>query len=142
MRVALKWSFLAPLGLAAVIAGAQSADSLDLESLLGTWNMAYDMGQGPQTGTITISRHDDGSPMIVMSTSGGGQSEAHDIELSDDTLTYSREVSAQGQGITVHYSAKVMDGKLEGSFELDLGALGVAAGDLGGPTEWTATKAE
>ena len=142
MKIALKLSIFAPLVLATGIASTQSSNPLELDALLGTWNMSYDMGQGAQTGTITISKHDDGSPMIAMSTSGGGQSEARDIEISGDTLTYSRDVSAQGQSITVHYTAKLMAGKLAGSFELDLGGLGAAAGGLGGPTQWSATKAE
>ena len=127
--------------LAATHSAAQNAEALTLDALLGTWNMTYDMGQGPQTGTITISRSDDGGPRIAMSTTGGGSSEARAISIAGDTITYVRDVSAQGQSITVNYSARLIDGKLEGSFELDLGALAGAAAGLGGPTAWTATMA-
>jgi len=129
----------AALVLFAQIAPAQT---LDLEQLLGTWNMSYDMGQGQETGTITVSRNEDGSARISMSTTGGGDSEAHDIEIDGDELRFSRDVSAQGQGLGVDYTAKLVDGKLEGSFEIDLSALGGAAGGLGAPTAWTATRAE
>jgi hypothetical protein len=139
MKAASKSIIFATLVLAAGIGNGQ--ESLDLDALLGTWNMTYDMGQGQETGTITISRNDDGDPMISMSTSGGGASNARDIEIDGDTLTYTRDVNAQGQSLSVNYTAKLMEGKLEGSFELDLGGVG-GAGGLGGPTAWTATKAE
>jgi hypothetical protein len=119
-----------------------SAQSLSLEQLLGVWAMSYDMGQGAQTGTITVSRDDSGGPKIMMSTTGGGDSEARDIKIEDGKLMFTRDVSAQGQNLSVSYTAMLVDGKLDGSFEVDLGALGGAAGGLGGPTAWEATKAE
>jgi len=125
------------------------AQTLDLDPLIGTWNMSYDMGQGPQTGTIVIARDDDGMPKVTMSTSSGGESEARDVRIEGDELKYVRDVSAQGQNLTVSYTAMLVDGQLEGSFEADLGALGGgggggggAAGGPGGATEWVATKAE
>jgi hypothetical protein len=139
MKKMTNWILAAALALAAGFAASQDADPMDLDALLGTWNMVYDMGQGRQTGTITISRNDDGSPGISMTTSGGGSSEAREISIEADTLSYTRDISAQGQSITVNYTAKLMEGKLEGSFELDLGGAG---GGLGGPTTWTATKAD
>jgi hypothetical protein len=128
----------------AVTATLVFAQSLSLDQLIGTWDLTYDMGQGQQSGTIAISSNDDGTPKITMSTTGGGDSEASNIEIDGDTLKFTREVSAQGQGLAVNYEARLVDGKLDGSFEVDLSALGGAgaAGGLGGPTEWTATKAE
>lgn len=126
--------------LVVVAASAAAQSSLNLDQLLGTWNMSYE-NQGRQTGTIMISRNDDGTPKIMMSTTGGGDSEARDIKIDGDTLTYARDVSVQGQSLTVSYMAKLVDGKLDGTFELDLGDLGAAAGALGEPTPWMATKA-
>jgi hypothetical protein len=128
----------------AVTATLVFAQSLSLDQLIGTWDLTYDMGQGQQSGTIAISSNDDGTPKITMSTTGGGDSEASNIEIDGDTLKFTREVSAQGQGLAVNYEARLVDGKLDGSFEVDLSELGGAgaAGGLGGPTEWTATKAE
>lgn len=142
MKKTTPWILSTALVLTATLAIAQDSAPLDLDQLLGTWNMTYDMGQGPQTGTITVSKNDDGSPKIVMSTTGGGESEARDIKFEGDSVMYSRDVSAQGQSLVVSYTAKLMEGKLEGSFELDLGDLAGAAGGLGGPTQWMATKAE
>lgn len=105
--------------------------SLELSELLGTWTMSYDMGQGPATGTITISEADDGSAKIVVSSAAGGNSEARDIEISGDTLTFSRDINAQGQSLGVSYTAQLVDGKLQGEFELSIG---------GGATTWTASK--
>ncbi|MDA0929579.1 MAG: hypothetical protein O2861_16000 [Proteobacteria bacterium] len=62
--------------------------SLELSELVGTWTMSYDMGQGPTTGTITISEADDGSAKIVVSSAAGGSSEARDIEIVGDTLSF------------------------------------------------------
>jgi hypothetical protein len=121
-------------------ASASAQSSLNLDQLLGTWNMSYE-NQGQQTGTIMISRNDDGTPKIMMSTTAGGDSEARDIKIDGDTLTYARDVSVQGQSLAVSYMAKLVDGKLEGTFDLDLGDFGAAAGALGEPTPWMATKA-
>lgn len=135
----MRWLALA-LIVAATSAFAQDSGELTLDQLVGTWSMSYDMGQGAQTGTIVISE-EDGAPKITMSTTAGGDSEARDIKIEDGSLMYSRDINAQGQALSVDYTAKLMDGKLEGTFEIDLGALGGAAGGLGGPTAWTATKA-
>ena len=142
MKIAAGWTLSAALVLGANLSIAQDTASLDLDQLLGTWNIVYDMGQGQQTGTITVTKNDDGSPKIAMSTTGGGASEARDIRIEGDTITYVRDVSAQGQSLSVSYSAKLVGNVLEGSFVLDLGEFAGAAGGLGGPTAWKATKVE
>lgn len=115
---------------------APAAQALTIDELVGTWNMSYDMGQGTQTGTITVSKNDDGSAAITLNTQGGGSSDASDIVIEGDVLTFSRNISAQGQSIGVDYTAELVDGQLQGTFELDLGGFGGG----GGPTSWTATK--
>ena len=142
MRAVVRGIFAVTFTLAAVSAAAQGSAALSLDQLIGTWDMSYDMGQGPQTGTIAVSRNDDGSPKIMMSTTGGGNSEARDIRIEGDSITFARDVSAQGQSLSVSYMARLVDGKLDGTFELDLGDLAGAAGGLAGPTAWMATKAE
>lgn len=104
---------------------------LELSELLGTWTMSYDMGQGPATGTISISEAEDGSAKIVVSSAAGGNSEARDIEIAGDTLSFSRDISAQGQSLGVSYTAQLVDGKLQGEFQLSIG---------GGATPWTASR--
>lgn len=108
-----------------------NALSLVLSELVGTWTMSYDMGQGPLTGTITISEADDGSAKIVVSSAAGGSSEARDIEIVGDTLSFSRDINAQSQSLGVSYTAQLVDGRLQGEFELSIG---------GGATTWTASK--
>ncbi len=110
---------------------SSAAVALTVDDLVGTWNMTYDMGQGAMSGTIVISMNDDGSPAISLNTSGGGSSQASDIVIEGEEINFSRSVSAQGQSVGVDYTATLVDGKLEGSFELDLG---------GGATPWTATR--
>jgi len=106
--------------------------SLELSELLGTWTMSYNMmGQGQATGTITISQADDGSARIVVSSAAGGNSEAKNIEINGDTLSFSRDINAQGQSLSVTYTAQLVAGELQGEFELSIG---------GGATDWTATK--
>ena len=108
--------------------------ALTVDELVGNWDMSYDMGQGVQTGTITISKDSDGSPVITMTTQGGGSSSASDVAIEDEEITWSREINVQGQTIGVDYKAQLLDGQLQGTFELDLGGFGG-----GGPTSWTAS---
>ena len=126
------------LALAALITFAPAAMALTVDDLVGVWNMSYDMGQGAQTGTITVTKNADGSAGITMNTQGGGTSTARNVMISGEEVTFSRDISAQGQSLGVNYKAHIMDGKLMGVFEIDLGGA-APAGSIP-PTNWTATK--
>ncbi len=129
-------SFRTLAALLLLITAAPSALALTVDELVGSWAMSYNMmGQGNQTGTITVSKNADGSAAITLNTQGGGGSTATDVAINGDELTFSRTVSAQGQSIPVNYQATLVDGQLQGTFELDLGGM-----DAGGPVSWTATK--
>lgn len=114
---------------------APAALALDVDELVGSWSMSYNMGQGNQTGTITVAKNDDGSAAITLNTQGGGTSQASDVAITGDELTFSRTISAQGQSIPVNYKASLVDGQLQGTFELDLGGF-----DAGGPVQWSAIR--
>ena len=133
--------------LAASILIIPAAMALTVDDLAGVWSMTYDMGQGAQTGgtiqgaqtgTITVTKGADGSPAISMNTQSGGSSSAKNVKIDGDMLTFSRDISAQGQALSVNYKAQLVDGKLQGSFEVDLGAAAPAGAP--GATVWTATK--
>jgi len=114
---------------------APAALALSVDELVGSWSMSYNMGQGDQTGTITVAKNADGSAAITLNTQGGGSSEASDVAIVGDELSFSRTISAQGQSIPVNYKAGLVDGQLQGTFELDLGGF-----DAGGPVQWSATR--
>jgi len=137
MRNAMRWCLAAALSTSAALALAQGSQ-LRLESLLGVWNLTYEGGQ--TTGTLTISKKADGTPAIKVSTSQGGESEARDIAIKGDTLTFARDINVQGQTGSVSYTAKLVEGKLQGTGEVKLGGGGGPGG--GGPTPFTATKAK
>ena len=113
---------------------------LHLESLLGVWNLTYEGGQ--TTGTLTISKKADGTPMIKVSTSQGGESEARDIVIKGDTISFARDINVQGQTGSVSYTAKLVEGKLQGTGEVKLGGNGGGGPGGGAPTPFTATKAK
>jgi hypothetical protein len=138
MRNAMRWCLAAALSTSAALALAQGSQ-LRLESLLGVWNLTYEGGQ--TTGTLTISKKADGTPAIKVSTSQGGESEARDIAIKGDTLTFARDINVQGQTGSVSYTAKLVDGKLQGTGEVKLGGGG-GGGPGGGATPFTATKAK
>ena len=119
----------------AVVLSAPAAFALSVDELVGSWAMSYNMGQGDQTGTINVSKDADGNAAISMNTQGGGTSNASDVAINGDELSFSRTISAQGQSIPVKYKASMVDGKLQGTFELNLGGF-----DAGGPVSWSATK--
>jgi len=79
MRNTIRLCLAAALFLTATLAMAQSSPMLHLEDLLGVWNLTYEGGQ--TTGTFTMSKKGDGTPMIKVSTSQGGESEARDIMI-------------------------------------------------------------
>ena len=131
-------------------AEAEQATSL-VDELVGTWNRAYESGT---SGTFTITKNADGTPQIVVMTDQGGQSTARDVVITDDTITFARDINLQGQTGSVNYSATLVDGSLQGTGEVNLGAPGGAAGGgaagggggfggaPAGPTPFTATKAQ
>lgn len=131
-----KWVGL--LAAVALFAVTPVALALTVDDLVGVWNMSYDMGQGAQTGTITVTKGADGMAAISMNTQGGGSSNASNIKIEGDELSFTRTINAQGQSLGVNYKAMLMDGKLQGTFEVDLGGA-APAGSIPA-TAWTATK--
>jgi hypothetical protein len=90
-------------------------------------------------GTFTMSKNADGSPKIVVSTMAGGESVAKDVAIKGDTITFTREITAQGLPGSVTYTAKLVDGALKGSGDVKLAGPDGAAG-AGMPTPFTATR--
>jgi hypothetical protein len=132
MRTTMRWLLPAVLALTAVPAIAQAP--LNFKSLVGVWNLMYEDGQ---TGTFTMSNNADGTPKIVVSTMAGGESVAKDIVIKGDTITFNREINAQGLSGSVTYTARLVDGALKGTGDVKL-----AGADAGMPTPFTATRAK
>jgi hypothetical protein len=136
MRTAMRWQLLAAVAVTATSVMAQAA--LKFDDLVGKWNLMYEDGQ---TGTFTMSKNADGTPKVVVSTMAGGESVASHIVITGDTITFTREITAQGLSGSVTYTAKLVDGALKGSGDVKL-AAGGAAPAAGMPTPFTATKAK
>jgi len=132
MRTAMRWLLSAALVVTAAPAIAQAP--LNFNNLVGVWNLMYEDGQ---TGTFTMSKNADGTPKIVVSTMAGGESVAKDVVIKGDTITFTREITAQGLSGSVTYTAKMVDGALKGTGDVKL-----AGADGGMPTPFTATKAK
>jgi hypothetical protein len=133
----MRWLLPAVLALAAAPAIAQAP--LKFDDLVGVWNLMYDDGQ---TGTFTMSKNPDGTPKIVVSTMAGGESVAKDVAIKGDTITFARDINAQGLTGSVTYTAKLVDGALKGTGDVKLAAGGAGAPGAGMPTPFTATKAK
>jgi hypothetical protein len=154
MKTLKHWVLAAALTLTASAATAQAAATLKVDDLVGVWNMMYESGEG---GTFTITKNADGTPKIVVQTTQGGQSEANNIVINGDTLTFARTINVGGQAGSVNYTAKLVDGKLQGTGLVNLGGAapggaapgGAAPGGAAGgapaggamPTPFTATRA-
>ncbi len=130
MKTAMRWLLSAALMTAAP---AMAQAPLNFNDLVGVWNLMYEDGQ---TGTFTFSKNNDGTPKVVVSTMAGGESIAKEVIIKGDTITITRDISVQGQGGSVIYSAKLVDGALKGAGEVKLGDAPIA------PTPFTATKAK
>jgi hypothetical protein len=132
----MRWLLLAALAVTATPVMAQAP--LKFDDLVGKWNLMYEDGQ--TTGTFTMSKNPDGTPKVVVSTTAGGESVAKDVVIKGDTITFTRELTAQGLSGTVTYTAKLVDGALKGTGDVKLAAGG--APGAGMPTPFTATKAK
>jgi hypothetical protein len=101
-------------------------NALSVDDLVGVWNMTYESGEG---GTFTITKNENGTAKVVVVTTQGGESEARDVAISGDTITFARTINVGGQAGSVNYSAKLVDGKLQGTGLVNLGgAPGAAPG--------------
>jgi hypothetical protein len=136
MRTAMRWLLSAALAVTATSVMAQAP--LKFDDLVGKWNLMYEDGQ---TGTFTMSKNPDGTPKVVVSTMAGGESVAKDVVIKGDTITFTREITAQGLSGSVTYTAKLVDGALKGVGDVKLADAGGAPG-AGMPTPFTATKAK
>lgn len=150
MRIFNRWMLTATLAAIAATATAQ-IPALRVDDIVGVWNMMYESGEG---GTFTITKNDDGTAKIVVQTTQGGQSEAKDIVFNGDTVTFARTINVGGQAGSVNYTAKLVDGKLQGTGLVNLGgapggapgaapAGGAPAGGApaAAPTPFSATRA-
>lgn len=117
MRSLNRWLLTAAVAAIATSAVAQNV-ALKVDDIVGVWNMMYESGEG---GTFTITKNADGTPKIVVQTTQGGQSEANDIVINGDTITFARTINVGGQAGSVNYSAKLVDGKLQGTGLVNLG---------------------
>jgi hypothetical protein len=141
MRNAMQFLAAVALTVTAASALAQNAATLKVDDLVGVWNMTYESGEG---GTFTITKNENGTAKIVVSTTQGGESEARDVAIAGDTISFARTINVQGQAGSVNYTAKLVDGKLQGSGLVNLGAAdGAAPGGAPAamPTPFTATRA-
>jgi len=128
MRIFNRCLLTAALAVIATAATAQSP-TLKVDDIVGVWNMMYESGEG---GTFTITKNDDGTAKILVQTTQGGQSEANDIAINGDTITFARTINVGGQAGSVNYSAKLVDGKLEGTGLVNLGGGAPGAAPAGG----------
>ena len=137
MRTAVRWLLSAALAVAVAPVMAQAV--LNFNDLVGKWNLMYDDGQA---GTFTFSKNDDGTPKVVVSTMAGGESVAKNVVIKGDTISFTRDIAAQGLSGSVTYTAKLVDGALKGAGDVKLAGPDGAAPGGGAPTPFTATKAK
>jgi hypothetical protein len=132
----MRWLLSAVLAMTAAPAIAQA--QLNFNDLVGVWSLMYEDGQ---TGTFTMSKNADGTPKVVVSTMAGGESVANHVVIKDDTITFTRAITAQGLSGSVTYTAKLVAGALKGTGDVKLAAADGAPG-ASMPTPFTATKAK
>lgn len=79
----------------------------------GTWNIELDFQGTLVEGVMVINEGADGA-LSGSWTSQFGESDLEDVKVAGETLTFQREISAQGQSMTLDYQAKLVDGKIDG----------------------------
>lgn len=88
----------------------------------GTWNIELDFQGTPVEGVMVIHEGADGK-LSGSWTSQFGESDLQDMKVSGETLTFQREISAQGQSMALDYQAKLVDGKIDGMIMTPQGDL-------------------
>jgi hypothetical protein len=91
-------------------------------SFVGEWDILLDF-QGREVEAKIIVKEGDDKTLSAMFNSPRGEAEMDNVKIADDTLTFSREMERQGQTFKIEYSAKIVDGKLDGTMETPRGKM-------------------
>jgi hypothetical protein len=101
---------------------AQKADPSSIAMAVGTWTYRTDTPDGPITGTMIIKNDDGVLSGTITNSMTGGESTIEDIILTEDKLSFSFDLVAQGQAMTINSVITLSEDSFEGNFN---GAGGV-----------------
>lgn len=93
----------------------------DKPTFVGQWTIEMDF-QGRQVQARLDVMEADGGLKGKWS-SQRGDADLNDVAIKDDTLTWSRTMEREGQEFTMDYSAKLVDGKLDGTISTVMGDM-------------------
>ena len=102
--------------------GGTPAASAGKSEFVGKWDLQLDF-QGQQVDVVlAITKADDGS-LSGTWTGPRGEGELKEVTIADETLKFARDVERQGQEFTLNFTAKIVDGKLDGTMETPIGEM-------------------
>jgi hypothetical protein len=110
-----------------IIALLLSALSGFAADVAGAWTVNIDSPNGPIEATLTLKQ--DGDKLTGTLTSQMGDAPVTGT-IKDNDITFTMSIDANGQNMSISYTAKVADNKMDGSLDF--------AGQ--GTIKWTATK--
>ena len=97
-----------------------------LPAAVGSWDMSIETPLGTQTPTIVVTG--DASGLMAKMVSPEGEIEATDVMFGDDgTLSFTVEIEAGGQQLSLAFSGMVDGDSLTGSFGSDFGDMEATA---------------
>ncbi len=115
--------------LAAFVAIPAILPAQDVKDFLGEWVSTIETQRGPATTTYVFRMDGD---MLKGTMSGRmGETEIDEVTYEDGTITFNLTRNFQGNSVTLTYTAKIVDGTMQGT-------VSTPRGDR----EFTATRVE
>lgn len=91
---------------------------------LGQWDLKAEFGGRTNESTLSIDKA--GEQLKGKINSERGERELDDVTFTDGLLEFDMTIDAQGQQMTLHFSGKIKDDALTGSWSSDFGEFPVA----------------
>ena len=115
--------------LAAFVAIPAILPAQDVKDFLGEWVSTIETQRGPATTTYVFRMDSD----VLKGTMSGrmGETEIDEVTYEDGTITFNLTRNFQGNSVTLTYTAKIVDGAMQGT-------VSTPRGDR----EFTATRVE
>ncbi len=115
--------------LAAFVAIPATLPAQDVKDFLGEWVSTIETQRGPATTTYVFRMDGD---MLKGTMSGRmGETEIDEVTYEDGTITFNLTRNFQGNSVTLTYTAKIVDGAMQGTVSTPRGER-----------EFTATRVE
>ncbi len=90
-------------------------------SFVGSWDIEMEIQGNPVQAKLDVTEAE--GALKGHWSSERGESDLDNLAVKDNTMTFSRTIEREGQEFTIDYTAKLVDGKLEGNMVTPMGDM-------------------